>query len=480
MYKKSIFWFREDLRINDNAGLWNALKESENVLCIYIFNKNEIDNIGFNNKRHQFIWNSVQQLKLSLKMIHSDLFLFHDTPEEIFPQIIKQYQIDAVFTNETYTLHQRQNEFNVQKELSQKNIPFFSIKDSCIFSKNELLDKNETPYISLSKYSKAWLNKVSPDYYQFFNISDLSSRLQHFKQAVNLHPLEIKIHNNRQPSDFKQLGASPEYASRILDNFLTNKVSNYSDISSLPIEGCVSYLSPYLNQGLLSIRQALSFALKHGENHPDSKDGCNSWINQLILRDFYSNISYHFPRTLYEPFLSRFEGFHWENNMEYFHKWCIGMTGYPLVDAAMRHFNQFGYMHQNLRKLTSSFFTKHLLIDYRLGEKYFAEKSIDFHPIFNNAGWQWAASTGAESQSFFKIINPISFSEKFDQEAKFIKKYVPELRLVDSKYLHDPYKYRTELLTFGIRLGTDYPEPIVENQAARQKAIWKFEKFSKI
>lgn len=474
MYKKSIFWFREDLRLNDNIGLWNALKDSKEVICIYIFNKNETDSLGFNNVRQEFIWNSIKQLKLELKFLKSDLFIFHGTPENIIPQLIKKHSAEAVFTNEAYTPQKRQEEYSLNNSLSQLNVKLLSFKDFTIFSKNEILDKNKTPITNLTQYSKQWIKLLSPEHYFFYDTTPLTSNLSKLKQPTIFYPHEIKL----KKSTKQTLGTSSNYALKVLEAFLKNKVSLYSDLHTIPAESHVSYLSAYLNQGLISIRQAVSYALHYGEKNTEAKEGCNMWINQLMLRDFYCQFIFHHPLVLLEPYHSRFEGFPWNNNMFYFQQWCNGNTGYPLVDAAMRHFNKNGYMHQSLRKLVSSFLTKHLLIDYRLGEKYFAEKSIDYHPIFNNSGWQWAASTGIESQSFYKIINPISFSEKYDNEAIFIKKHVPELRLVDKKYIHNPYKYRKELLTFGISLGHNYPTPIVENHSAREKAIWAFEQFN--
>lgn len=480
MYKKSIFWFREDLRINDNAGLWHALKNSEQVLCIYIFNKNDTDEMGFNNKRREFIWNCVRQLKATLKMNNSDLYLFHDVPEHVIPNIVQQHSIEAVFCNESYSPVGRQEEYIIQNSLKSNYIHFESFKDATIFSKKEILSSDGEPYTLLAPYSKAWLKKLSPEYYQFFSIKDLTSRLYRNHQAEILHPMEIKLFKKAgATSPTQSLGTAPEHATKILENFLNKKIGYYAENGQYPAEDGNSYLSIYLNQGLMSIRQALSLALALGEKYPYSKTGCNAWINQLIRRDFYCQLAYFHPRMLYEPFNSRFDGFPWNMNMVHFHKWCLGQTGYPLVDAAMRNFNKQGFMHPSLRQLTSSFLSKHLLIDYRLGEKYFAEKSIDYHSIFNNAGWQWAASTCPESQPLFRIINPVSFSEKIDPECKFIKTNVPELRLVDNQYLHDPFANREKLLTFGVKLGDDYPMPIVDNQLARQKAIWQFEQFSR-
>lgn len=480
MYKKSIFWFREDLRIHDNAGLWHALKDSKQVLCIYNFNKNETDEIGFNNKRREFIWHCVKQLKTALRANKSDLYIFHDVAEHLIPNLIQQFNVDAVFCNELYTPSGRQEEYIIENSIRQLGVKFHSFKDSTIFAKDEILNSDDEPFTTLAPYAKAWLKKLSPDYYQFYSTKNLIPNLFSTRQSSNLHPAEIKLLRTNNQNETLNLGAAPEYAMKIFENFLMNKIGFYAENYEYPIEKGTSFLSTHLNQGLLSIRQVLSSTLALGEKFPNSKNGCNAWINQLIQRDFYFQLAYNHPRFLFEPHNSVFDGFPWDMNMKNYYQWCVGQTGYPLVDAAMRNFNKTGYMHPILRKLTSSFLVKHLLIDYRLGEKYFAEKSLDYNQIFNNAGWQWAASTMPESQSFFKIINPIHFSEKYDPDGKFIKMNVPELRLVDSKLIHDPYKNRKELLSIGVKIGDDYPMPIVDNHAARQKAIWLFEQFVRI
>lgn len=480
MYNKTIFWFREDLRINDNAGLWHALKNSKQVLCIYNFNKNETDEIGFNNKRREFIWNCVKQLKTALRANKSDLYIFHDVPEHLIPNLIQQFNIEAVFCNELYTPSGRQEEYIIENSIKKLGVKFHSYNDSTIFSKNDILDSNGEVFTTLAPYSKAWLKKLSPEYYQFFSMKNLTKNLFVNRQSNNIHPTELKLSRTANHNEATNFGAAPEYASKIFEQFLLEKIGFYAEKFEYPAEQGNSYLSIHLNQGLLSIRQTLSLTLALGEKYPNSKIGCNTWINQLIQRDFYCQLAYHHPRFLFEPYHSVFDGFPWDMNMKNYYQWCVGQTGYPLIDAAMRNFNKTGFMHPMLRKLTSSFLTKHLLIDYRLGEKYFAEKSLDYNQIFNNAGWQWAASTMPESQSFFKIINPITFSEKYDPEGKFIKMNVPELRLVDNMFIHNPYKHRKELLSVGIKIGEDYPMPIVDNHAARQKAIWLFEQFARI
>lgn len=476
MYKNTIFWFRNDLRLNDNCGLWHALKQSEKVLCVFIMDKNHTEGIGFNNKRQELIFNAARQLKLLLKMNGSDLIFLHDTPEDSIFSLSKAHQVDAVFCNEGYTPSMRKEEKNLQEKLSKKNIQFHTFKDSVIFSKNEILNSKGEPYQNFSSYSSNWLKKLSPDFYQFYDTTPLLGNLSSFKQAEIIHPLELKITSGNK--SIQKIGASQDHAMRLLHLFVTKRIASYHVDRNFPATAGVSYLSVHLSNGIISIRQMLSVVMAYGEKNPDAKEGCNAWINQLCWRDFFAQQLYHNPRSFQEPYNAHFDNFEWNDNMKFFQKWCEGKTGYPIVDAAMRQLNQTGYMHNRLRMIVSSFLTKHLLIDYHLGEQYFAEKLLDYDIASNNGGWQWAASTGSEAQPFFRIFNPITQSEKFDPEAHFIKRFIPELRLVDAEYLHDPFKYRKELLSFGVRLGFDYPEPIVDNQNARQKAIWKFEQHS--
>lgn len=478
MYKKTIFWFRNDLRLNDNIGLWYALKNSDSVLCVFVMDKNHTENIGFNNKKQEFTLNAAKQLKILLKLNGSDLIFLHDYPEEAVVNLSKKHSIEAVFCNEGYTPSMRQSENNVKEKLAKFNINFHSYKDSVIFAKNEILSTKGEPYQSFSSYSNNWHKKISPEQYQFFDTSELLSNLSKFKQSEIIYPIELKITSG---NDFvKRLGASQDHALKMLEIFIKNKVSSYHLNKNYPSKAGVSYLSVHLSHGIISIRQLLSVAMKYGDINSDAKDGCNTWINQICWRDFFSQQIYHYPKIIYEPYNSMFNNFQWNSDLSLFQKWCEGKTGYPIVDAAMRQLKQTGYMHNRLRMITSSFLTKHLLIDYRLGEKYFEETLLDFEPASNNAGWQWASSTGCDAQPFYKILNPVIQSEKFDSDAQFIKRFLPELRLVDSDYLHDIYRYRKEILNFGIRLGFDYPEPIVDNNAARERAIRLFDEHSKM
>lgn len=478
MYKSAIFWFRNDLRLNDNCGLWHALKQSEKVLCVFVMDKSHTDNIGFNNKRQQFTFNVAKQLKLLLRMNGSDLIFLHDIPDETILRLSKKHNVDAVFCNEGYSPSMRQSEKNVRDKLYKLNIDFHSFKDSVIFSKNEIVSSKGLPYQSFSSYSNNWLKNLNENHYPFYDTSPLLKKLSNFKQSEIIHPIELRI---TKGNDFIQrLGTNQDQAMKILENFILKKISSYHLDKNFPAKAGVSYLSVHLSHGVISIRQMLSVAMKYGDIHPDAKEGCNAWINQLCWRDFFIQQMYHYPKIIFEPFNAHFENFSWSNNISFFQKWCEGKTGYPIVDAAMRQLNQTGYMHNRLRMITSSFLTKHLLIDYRLGEKYFEERLLDFEYASNNGGWQWAASTGSDAQPFYKIFNPVTQSEKFDPEALFIKRFLPELRLVDAEYLHDPYRYRKELLSFGVRLGLDYPEPIVENHQAKEKAIWVFEEHSRM
>jgi deoxyribodipyrimidine photo-lyase len=274
-----------------------------------------------------------------------------------------------------------------------------------------------------------------------------------------------------------KIGFSHEQAVKLLDSFISKRIKQYKKARDYPSVAGVSYLSVHNRFGTLSIRELFRAALKVRTKDAEIKENIDTWISELIWRDFYFQILYNFPRVAYEPFNNEYKDFPWENDMEKFQKWCDGETGYPIVDAAMKQMNQTGYMHNRLRMVTASFLTKHLLVDYRLGEQYFAAKLLDYDLSANNGGWQWAASTGCDAQPYFRVFNPTLQSEKFDPQAKFIKKMLPVLAQVDAKYLHNPSEYEEELADAGVILGEDYPWPIVNHKEARQHTLDLFKEF---
>lgn len=422
----TVFWFRRDLRLEDNAALYYALKEHKDVLPIFIFDTEILDKLD-NKKdaRISFIYNTLQHLKISLQSLGSDLKIFHGKPVDIFTELISN-GISAVYTNRDYEPDAIARDTKIYRLCDQIDIPFVAKKDQVIFDRNEILKADGLPYTVYTPYSKKWKEKLDDFYIKSYPTSNYFSNLK----QVNPEPM-IKIEN----MGFKKVetvSISPVINDKIIKNY-----HNTRDIPS--IHG-TSRLSVHLRFGTVSIRHLVRIALNSNEK----------WLNELIWRDFYQMILYHFPETVDKAFKSKYDLIQWENDEKQFAAWCNGFTGYPIVDAGMRELNQTGYMHNRVRMIVASFLTKHLLIDWRWGERYFAEKLLDFDLASNIGGWQWAAGSGCDAAPYFRVFNPYLQTEKFDPDEKYIKKWVPE------------YK------------SASYPTPIVDHKFARTRALERY------
>ncbi|NCP98045.1 deoxyribodipyrimidine photo-lyase [archaeon] len=475
MKKNSLFWFRRDLRLEDNTALYNALNNSDSVACVFVFDKSILEELSKNDLRVDFLWNCLNNLKKELRFLGSDLIIAHDYPENIIPIIADKYKVTSVYCNEDYEPNARKRDETIAQLLESKNIGFLSYKDHVIFAKDEILNNQGQTYTVFTQYSNAWKKKFKNSLIKDMNNEELFNKLAKFN-AKDLISIEELGFSHTHVSKMK-IGFSNKEASSLLNTFIEKRIKNYKITRDFPsISGC-SYLSVHNRFGTISIRKVLREALSFREQNINAKESVDAWVGELIWRDFYFQLIYNHPRVIYEPFQGDFIDFPWENDMENFQKWCDGETGYPLVDAAMKQLNNTGYMHNRLRMVVASFLTKHLLVDYRLGEQYFAAKLLDFDLSANNGGWQWAASTGCDSQPYFRIFNPILQSEKFDPEGKFIKKMLPVFSLIDKKYIHNPSEFKDELKMLGINLGIEYPIPIVNHKQARQRTLSIFKEY---
>ncbi len=474
--KKSIFWFRRDLRLQDNMGLYNALHESDYVACVFVFDKNILNELSKIDMRVDFIWECVNNLKNELRSHGSDLIIVHDFSEEVIPKLAKKYNVSAVYCNEDYEPKAIKRDRTVSDKLRKENIRFLYFKDQAVFAKEEIMNSNGQPYTVFTHYSNAWKKKFNLEMINSAESEKKLDKLSKFK-STDMISLEKLGFIKTKVRDLK-IGSSYHDASFLASRFMDKKIHNYKTNRDFPSVCGVSYLSVHNRFGTISVRELLRKAYGLMSNNTIKNENIESWINELIWRDFYFQILYNFPSVAYESFNKKYTDFEWENDMDWFLRWCLGETGYPLVDAAMKQLNQTGYMHNRLRMLVASFLTKHLLIDYRLGEQYFASKLLDFDLSANNGGWQWAASTGCDAQPYFRIFNPVLQSEKFDPDGKFIKKYLPIFTLIDSKYIHSPWLYEKELKLLGIELGVDYPKPVVDHKTARDKVLNLFKKIN--
>lgn len=399
----SIFWFRRDLRLEDNAALYHALRSSYQVLCLFIFDTEILDQLeDKTDKRVRFIHQELERLNKELKEYSSTLLVKHGKPLEVWKELIKTYPVKHVFTNHDYEPYAIARDQAVNDILKENSINFSTYKDHVVFERNEVLKDDGKPYTVFTPYSKRWRATLSP----FFSKSypTLRYAANFFKSGPSVIPSLAEIGFTSSAFTFP---------GRIVKNEI---IRHYKERRDFPALGGTSKLSIHLRFGTLSIRTLLRYALERNE----------TFVNELIWRDFYQQILYHFPHVVNGAFRKEYDAVPWENDEAKFEAWCLGKTGFPLVDAGMRELNTTGYMHNRVRMVVASFLTKQLLIDWRWGEAYFAAKLLDFDLAANNGGWQWAAGCGTDAAPYFRVFNPQLQLERFDAELKYVKHWVPE------------------------------------------------------
>lgn len=420
----NVFWFRRDLRLHDNAGLYHALKDGKPVVPVFIFDRNILDELENRyDRRVEFIHASLREIQRLLTVAGSTLDVRYGFPDEIWKQLMKDYNIANVYTNHDYEPYAVKRDSEVKQTLEENGIPFHTFKDQVIFEKDEVLKDDGKPYTVFTPYSKKWKAILNDFYLSSYPTEKYFSNF--FRQGAKSIP-------SLERMNFRSAGQSfPER------NWNEEIIKRYKEQRDFPaIEG-TSRLSVHLRFGTISIRELAREAGKLNE----------TFLNELIWRDFYQMILWHFPHVISKAFKPEYDNIRWRNNEKEFEAWCKGQTGYPIVDAGMRELNETGFMHNRIRMVVASFLTKHLLIDWRWGEAYFAKKLLDFDLAANNGGWQWAAGSGCDAAPYFRIFNPYLQTQKFDPELKYIRKWVPEF----------------EELT--------YPRPIVDHEVARKRCL---------
>ena len=425
MQSVNIFWFRRDLRLDDNAGLYHALRSGRPVLPVFIFDKNILDKLdNKTDRRVEFIHAALLGIQSELLKLDSSLEVFHSTPAEVFRQLAGRYKIEKVFTNHDYEPYATERDSVVEKLLKENGTGFHTYKDQVIFEKGEVLKDDGNPYTVFTPYSRKWKASLTAFYYRSYPTRKYMTNF--FRQK----PVEIP--------DLPTIGftaGNMVFPSKDLDEQLVKK---YKEQRDYPAIAGTSRLSVHLRFGTVSIRQLVQ------QSHALSE----TFLNELIWRDFYHMILWHFPQVgrgkAFKPEYDRIE---WRKDAGEFERWCRGQTGYPVVDAGMRELNATGFMHNRVRMIVASFLAKHLLLDWRLGEAYFAEKLLDFDLAANNGGWQWAAGSGCDAAPYFRIFNPYLQTQKFDPDLTYIKKWVPELN------------------------EFSYPKPVVEHELARKRCL---------
>ena len=422
--KVTVFWFRRDLRFFDNTGFYHALKSDVPVLPVFIFDTEILDKLNHSDDvRVSFIYAEIQKLKKQFEVKSSSLRIFNSKPVEAFRKIIEEYEVTAVYTNKDYEPYAINRDEKVKCLLDSNDVPFHAFKDHIIFEENDVLKDDGNPYTVFTPYSKKWKQKLAET-----EIPDFPSE-KHLDNLFKTKPFTLP--------KLRELGFEKGEITAPPAEIPEKIIQEYAGKRDLPAVDGTTRLGVHLRFGTVSIRQLTQRA----------KELSEIFLNELIWRNFFIDILWHFPYVTDKSFKSKYDRIEWRNNEEEFDKWCRGETGYPMVDAGMRELNQTGFMHNRVRMVTASFLAKHLLIDWRWGEAYFSEKLIDYELASNNGNWQWAAGTGCDAAPYFRIFNPETQLKKFDPDGKYILKWVPEY-------------------------GTlQYPQPIVEHKFARERAL---------
>lgn len=425
-----IFWFRRDLRLDDNTGLHAALSSGHKVLCTFFFDKNILAKLeDKEDARVLFIHQRLSLLNEELRKYGSSLLVLHTTPMEGWKKIVKENEVAAVYTNRDYEPYALERDNSIQEYLSTKGIKFNTYKDHVLFEKDEIVKEDGKPYTVFTPYKNKYLKSFSE-----FTIKTVPSK----SLLENLLTIPILKVPGLKDIGFKEFDFP--FPSGEVNREIVKK---YKEQRDFPAVNGTSRLSMHIRFGTVSIRALAAIAVK---------EKSEIWLNELIWRDFYQMIIWHFPHVVQSSFKPAYDKIPWRNNEKDFAKWCEGKTGYPIVDAGMRELNATGFMHNRVRMVAASFLTKHLLIDWRWGEAYFAKKLLDYDLASNNGGWQWASGSGCDAAPYFRIFNPAEQTRKFDPELKYIRKWVPEFE------------------------DFSYPSPIVEHKFARERCLRVYKK----
>ena len=478
-------WFRRDLRVQDNAALYHALRSCRQVHCVFVFDKAILDDLPPADRRVEFIRESLVELDEALRRASGDaqggLIVRHAIAEADIPRLAHELGVQSVFANHDYEPQAMARDARVRGALAELGIAFHTAKDQVIFEREELLTQSGKPYAVFTPYKNAWLKKVDAFYLKPYPVDKYRHALAP-RPAAHRRGVPALADIGFAPTNLAELkiptGASGGEA--LFADFLP-RIGQYDDARDFPAIKGPSYLSVHLRFGTVSIRALAGAAHALAQ---EGNAGAAVWLSELVWRDFYFQILANFPHVAdatdgkTHSFKPEYDKIRWEHGKHadaLFAAWCEGRTGYPLVDAAMAQINQTGYMHNRLRMVVASFLCKDLGIDWRRGEAYFATHLNDFDLAANNGGWQWASSSGCDAQPYFRIFNPVSQSEKFDAQGKFIRRYLPQLAKLPDALIHAPWKASpVELLAAGVTLGQDYPEPVVMHDEAREKTLLRY------
>jgi deoxyribodipyrimidine photo-lyase len=424
MEKITLFWFRRDLRIEDNCGLFHALNGKNKVLPIFIFDKKILKKLPKQDARLEMILMSLNNIDLAMKTKRCSVGRFHGTPKTIFPELIKKWRVEKVICNEDYEPYATNRDAEIHRLLEKEGVAFEMYKDQVIFAKDEIVKKDGSPYKVYTPFSRKWLERFEENPLKTYPSETLLGNLTLNESLPKINLADLGFD--------KSTIVEPKYS------FDNKVIDEYEETRNFPSLDSTSRLGSYLRFGIVSVRALVQKAASRS-NH--------IFLKELIWREFFMQILWHFPHTSHKSFKPQYDKIEWLNNPVDFEKWCKGDTGYPLVDAGMRQLNQTGFMHNRVRMLVGSFLCKHLLIDWRWGEAYFAEKLLDYEMSSNVGNWQWVAGCGVDAAPYFRIFNPSEQVKKFDKELRYIQKWVPNFQEID------------------------YPNPMVDHKKARERCL---------
>ncbi|MBN8511332.1 MAG: deoxyribodipyrimidine photo-lyase [Burkholderiales bacterium] len=483
--EQALVWFRRDLRADDHAALYHALRGARRVWCVFVLDRDILDPLPRADRRVEFIRDSLVGLAAQLRALAAShgidgggLIVRHGRASDEIPALAQRLAVQAVYCNHDDDPAALARDARVRGRLADLGIALHTSKDHVIFERDELLTAAGGPYGVFTPYRSAWLKKIDPFYLKAYPVAHHAAALAPLPAELAA-PVPALADIGFRPTNLHalKLPSGSAGAAELLGDFLAERIGRYHETRDFPAVKGPSYLSTHLRFGTVSIRQVAREAWQRAHAGPDHR-GAAVWLSELVWRDFYHQILHHHPHVVGHAFRPAYDRIRWEHGRqadEHFAAWAQGRTGYPLVDAAMHQINETGYMHNRLRMVTASFLVKDLGIDWRRGEACFAEKLNDFDLAANNGGWQWAASTGCDAQPWFRVFNPVTQSQKFDPTGKFIRRYLPALARLPDKLIHAPWLARpADLAAAGVRLGVDYPAPIVDHAAARARTLQRY------
>ena len=480
----ALVWFRRDLRVQDQAALYHALRSARKVWCAFVFDRAILDPLPRTDRRVEFIRDSLEALDAELRALNpvARLIVRHAVATEEIPRLADQLRVQAVYANHDDEPAALARDKQVRGALAGLGIALHTGKDHVVFERSELLTGAGKPYSVFTPYKKAWLGKLDPFYLSAYPVERYVDSLAEPPEAFGGGvPLLADIGFEPTNLHALALGAGAAGAQALLDDFLP-RMATYDKARDFPAVKGPSYLSLHLRFGTVSVRSLARAACRSPQGAPErlqpASHGAATWLSELVWRDFYHQVLHHHPQVADSSFKPAYDAIKWEHGKRadaLFQAWCGGRTGYPLVDAAMAQINQTGYMHNRLRMVVASFLTKDLGLDWRWGERYFALHLNDYDLAANNGGWQWAASSGCDAQPYFRIFNPVSQSRRFDPAGKFIRRYLPQLARLSDQAIHAPWLAQPlELAEAGVRLGDTYPLPVVDHDEARARTLERY------